>query len=145
MNSILEKLTQEILICNGIESVQIRCEVGSVPCAIVRYVDEDKDISKITGNFYITRFIDNLKSQKDILIENFERCITDNEGNCGIWTTYIELESMSKIDIHDVIRIVDDSKEFIKNSTGQITTRKMYEEFAPFLVKVNNVLSGRYI
>ena len=65
------------------------------------------------------------------LTQKFENYIEENHKN-GIFKSYIEIEEITNIEIHEVIKIIDNSKNFCRNTNGEWTTRDMYEKYTSF-------------
>lgn len=78
------------------------------------------------------------------LTEKFEDYINQNHKD-GIWKTYVEIEKITGVEIHDVIEYLESSKYFCRNSRNKFTTRKMYEKYTPFLIKLRDSFAGRLL
>jgi hypothetical protein len=78
------------------------------------------------------------------LTEKFEDYINQNHMS-GIWKTYVEIEKITGVEIHDVIEYLDSSKNFCRNSQNKFTTRKMYDRYIPFFEKLRDSFAGRLI
>lgn len=77
------------------------------------------------------------------MITKFEDYIEKNHSN-GIWKNYIEIENITGIELHDVIKNVDNNYLFCKNQQGLFTTRKMYEKYTNFWLKFLDSYVGEY-
>jgi hypothetical protein len=81
-----------------------------------------------------------------ILIEKLENHIHQNKKD-DIWKDYFEIETITGIDIHDVIKILRDCDKnlFCRNTNDKYTTRKMYEQYLSFWTKLRDSFAGRII
>jgi len=80
----------------------------------------------------------------ETLTEKFEKYVNENH-QYGVWKTYIEIEEITGIDIHDVINEIDASYNFCRNSSNQFTTRKLYSKYVPFCQKLRDSFAGRLL
>lgn len=71
---------------------------------------------------------------ENILIEKFDNFI--DKCPYTIWKSYSEIEEITGIDIHDVIKIIDNNGKFCQNSENKYTTRKMYKKYRSFTDKL---------
>ena len=77
------------------------------------------------------------------LIVKYEKYVNEHIEE-GFWKSYIEIEEITGIEIHDVIRYIDDSNEFIINTSRKWTTRKMYSKHTKFWKKIIDVYTHLY-
>ncbi len=84
-----------------------------------------------------------MESKKQTIVNFFEGTSND------YWKTLGEIAASTRITLDDVVTIIFSSKEFVKSSysaeNGQpvFTTRKVFEERAPFWTKLLGTLRNR--
>ena len=76
------------------------------------------------------------------LIQKFEKYIEENHHN-GIFKTYLEIEEITGVEIHDVIKFIDNCDDFRRNTNMKWTTLKMYHKYRGFWYKFSDILDGR--
>lgn len=83
-----------------------------------------------------------LTKEKEIIIRSFEK------SSDGYWKTLGEIATDSAVNLEDVLKIVFNSKEFVQSSyrlkEGQpvFTTRELFNEKTPFLMKLLGAFKG---
>ena len=79
-----------------------------------------------------------------MMIEKLEKYIDENYQD-GIFYSYIEIEKITGVDIHEVINIIDDSSDIYMNGDLEFTTRKMYNKYRGSWRKFLDMFAGRII
>ena len=75
------------------------------------------------------------------LTQKLENYIEKNHQK-GIFLTYIEIENATGIDIHDVIKHIDESDNFRCNRDRKWTTLDMYKKYRGFWDKFWDLNAG---
>lgn len=87
----------------------------------------------------------NLQQEKQIILDALDRT------KSGVWATPPEIAGYSGVNLENVLRIVYNSREFMKfagmsdDGLPMFTSRKLYKARMPFWYKFYDFLKGDYV
>lgn len=86
-----------------------------------------------------------MTSDKRLFISKFEDYFAKHSDDDDYWKSIDEISQITGTTANEVHRKVETYDEFVRNTRGQYTTRKIYEKKAPFAKKLRDQFYNKYL